>query len=51
MKSYNPHFKENQRKSDLDYYESLNQYFSDSLGTNLDKLRNFTKYVPIGEII
>src|SRR5579875_1958829 len=50
MKSYNPHFKDNQRTQDLNYLDQLNQYFEDSAGTNLDKLRNFTKYVPLGEI-
>lgn len=39
----------NQRASDIEYYQSLNQYWDDSIGTNLDKLRAFTKYVPLGE--
>ena len=41
----------NQRPVDLDYYAGLNQYFDTSIGSNLDKLRAFTKYVPIGEMV
>lgn len=44
------HHPEHQRPSDYLYYENLNSYYSDSSGTNIDKLRNFTKYVPISEI-
>lgn len=40
---------ENQRKSDLQYFEELNDYWDKSIGTNLDKLRAFTKYVPFTE--
>lgn len=45
-----PHIKENQRKVDYEYYQKLNEYFTSSSGTNLDKLRAFTKYTPVGEI-
>lgn len=41
--------KGNQRDSDLKYYASLNEYWDSSIGTNLDKLRAFTKYVPFTE--
>ena len=47
FESYIP---ENQRKQDLEYYSRLNDYFSESLGTNLDKLKAFPKYVPISEL-
>ena len=40
----------NQRTSDLDYYKNLNDYWDTSIGSNLDKLRAFTKYVPVGEL-
>ncbi len=40
----------NQRKSDMDYYKNLNDYWDTSIGSNLDKLRAFTKYVPVGEL-
>jgi Macrocin-O-methyltransferase (TylF) len=39
----------NQRAVDLYYYEALDKYWDESIGTNLDKLRAFTKYVPLGE--
>src|SRR6478609_11977780 len=40
---------ENQRDSDLRYFKDLNSYWDASIGTNLDKLRSFTKYVPFTE--
>lgn len=40
---------ENQRESDLQYFKDLNDYWDRSIGTNLDKLRSFTKYVPFTE--
>ncbi|MBL7739739.1 MAG: hypothetical protein JNK14_11000 [Chitinophagaceae bacterium] len=39
----------NQRSADLDYYASLGHYWDQSIGSNLDKLRAFPKYVPFGE--
>jgi len=36
----------NQTGKDYEYARGMDCYFSSSLGTNLDKLRNFTKYVP-----
>ena len=40
----------NQRLSDLAYYEGLGRYWDESLGTNLDKLRSFPKFVPTGDL-
>jgi hypothetical protein len=39
----------NHRESDLTYYRSLNDFWDNSIGNNLDKLRAFTKYVPLSE--
>jgi hypothetical protein len=39
----------NQRESDVKYYNDLDTYWASSIGTSLDKLRAFTKYVPFGE--
>ena len=41
-------FKENvnNKKHELDYLEELDKYFEYSLGTNIEKLQNFAKYVP-----
>lgn len=39
----------NQRPVDLNYYQALDKYWEESMGSNLDKLRSFTKYVPFGE--
>lgn len=33
-------------KNDYDYLEKLNKYFSTGIGTNIDKLSSFTKYIP-----
>lgn len=44
------HIDENQRSTDYLYYEKLNEYFANSDGSNVDKLRNFTKYVPLSEL-
>src|SRR5689334_24991683 len=35
-----------QASNDLQYAEELETYFSASPGSNVDKLRNFTKFVP-----
>ncbi|MFO1459964.1 MAG: TylF/MycF/NovP-related O-methyltransferase [Verrucomicrobiota bacterium] len=37
---------QNQTKSDLEFQEEIQRYYQASLGTDLDKLRNFQKYVP-----
>jgi hypothetical protein len=39
----------NHRESDIKYYDNLNDYWDSSIGTNLDKLKAFTKYVPLPE--
>jgi hypothetical protein len=36
----------NQTENDLNYSHNMEKYFSQSQGTNMDKLRNFAKYVP-----
>lgn len=36
----------NQTANDVEYAKKLQDYFSKSIGTDLDKLRNFAKYVP-----
>jgi len=33
-------------KNEIDYYSNLKSYFEKSLGTTIDKLSNFSKYVP-----
>jgi len=33
-------------ESDFEYLKKLNDYFSNGIGTNIDKLTSFTKYVP-----
>lgn len=38
--------KSNNTKENLEYLEKLNNYFISSVGTNVEKLQNFTKYVP-----
>lgn len=44
------HLSENQRPADADYFRQLNDYFGRSAGTDLDKLRAFTRFVPLAEI-
>lgn len=41
-------FKEEQfnTKNDLEYLEKLNNYFKNSIGTDIEKLQNFSKFVP-----
>jgi len=41
--------KQNQRNVDFEYNDLIEQYWEESIGSNLDKLRAFTKYVPFGE--
>jgi hypothetical protein len=36
----------NQTERDREFAKSMEAYFAHGLGTNMDKLRNFTKYVP-----
>jgi len=45
LKLYAPQFKMSNSDDDL-FYEGMNEYFSRSVGTNIEKLRNFAKYVP-----
>jgi hypothetical protein len=40
----------NQTARDYQYLEEMEKYFESSLGTNVDKLRNFAKFVPRPEI-
>ena len=35
-----------QRKADADYRSRLEEYFGTSIGSNVEKLKNFAKYVP-----
>jgi hypothetical protein len=44
------HLPEHQRRVDIEYYQRLNQFFAESEGTNVDKLRAFTKFVPVAEL-
>lgn len=37
---------QHQTEHDLEFARGMEAYFTRSLGTNVDKLRNFTKYVP-----
>lgn len=36
----------NQTTKDREFTERIDKYFDNSIGKNIDKLRNFTKYVP-----
>lgn len=36
----------NLTKNDIEFSTEMEKYFKKSLGTNMDKLRNFSKYVP-----
>ena len=36
----------NNSKEDFNYLHSLAEFFNESIGTNVEKLQNFTKYVP-----
>jgi hypothetical protein len=38
--------KENNTNEDFEYLEILNEYFQTSIGTNIEKIQNFAKYVP-----
>lgn len=39
-----------QTANDRDFATGMDAYFASSLGTNIDKLRNFTKFVPRQEV-
>lgn len=43
---YSMHEPLHQATSDLEYAERMDAYFESSLGSNIDKLRSFAKYVP-----
>jgi hypothetical protein len=45
-----PHIREHQRPQDDEYYRRLNEYYANSAGSNVDKLRAFAKFVPVAEI-
>jgi hypothetical protein len=47
--TFSMHSLKNHRESDIKYYDNLNDYWDNSIGTNLDKLKAFTKYVPFSE--
>lgn len=36
--------------AEVDYRQALELYFGQSLGTNVEKLQNFTKYVPVQDM-
>jgi len=36
----------NQTEKDLEFIKKLDKFFANSLGTNMDKLRNFSKFIP-----
>lgn len=44
------HLDEHQRPQDHEYYRRLNEYYAASPGSHVDKLRAFTKYVPVAEL-
>lgn len=47
---YAVHMPGHQTENDRLYHQRMEKYFASSLGTNVDKLRSFTKYVPRPEI-
>ena len=40
------HYQSSQTKQNIEYYERLEHYFENSMGTTIEKLENFSKYVP-----
>jgi Macrocin-O-methyltransferase (TylF) len=44
------HLPEHQRPQDAEYYRRLNEYYAQCGGTNIDKLRAFSRFVPVAEI-
>lgn len=45
-----PYIRENQTDRDRVYLHELQEYFQNSLGDPIDKLRNFPKFVPTAEL-
>ncbi len=50
LEQYPTNIPDHQTEKDHQYYRELSQYFDTSLGAPIDKLRNFTKFVPRAEI-
>ena len=44
--NYNTEEKKQQSNSDIEFKKEIDSYFETSIGSNYQKLRNFTKYVP-----
>ena len=44
------HLPEHQRPQDDEYYRRLNEHYTRSAGSNVDKLRAFPKFVPVAEL-
>lgn len=44
------HLPEHQRPQDDEYYRRLNEYYAQSGGSHVDKLRAFPKFVPVAEL-
>src|ERR1017187_1131945 len=49
MEEFSMQVKGHQRESDLLYYQALSEYWDKSIGGNIDKLKSFSKYIPLGE--
>jgi hypothetical protein len=49
MEKFNMQAQSNQRAQDLKYYEGLANSWETGIGSTLDKLKSFTKYVPLSE--
>jgi hypothetical protein len=47
---FSPHLPEHQRDADRRFFAELEVYYRGSLGGDVDKLRNFAKYVPFAEM-
>ncbi len=45
-KNYKKEEKNKQNNSDKEFKKEIDSYFEFSLGSNYEKLKNFTKYVP-----
>ena len=45
-KNYKTEEKSQQNNSDIEFKKEIDSYFESSLGSNYEKLKNFTKYVP-----
>lgn len=46
VESFSKHNEKNQRQIDLAYFAALGEYWDESIGTTVDKLRAFAKFVP-----